>query len=169
MKTIQINLYSFNELSEETKRKVILNNQYINSDTLDFHYEDAKATVKKFCEVFNIKSIANSFLQPNLSWVDDEILELSNNDLKVHFNCLLNIDTWGESPLTGHSYDNVMLFELQFADEDETFEECIKNAFLALEKYLESEEEYLYSDEAIEETLLDSDKLFTKEGIEFNL
>lgn len=169
MKTIQINLFSFNELSEETKRKVILNNQYINSDTLDYYYEDARETVKKFCEVFNIKSIENSFLQPNLSCVDDEILELSNNKLKAHFNFLLNLDTWAESPLTGHCYDNIILFELQFAGENETFEECIKNAFLALKKFLDSEEKYLYSNEAIEERLIDSNKLFTKEGIEFNL
>ncbi len=140
MKTLQINLFSFNELNEETKRKVILNNQYINSGTLDYYYEEARETVKKFCEVFNIKSIANSFLEPSLICVDDEILKLSNNELKEHFNALLNIDTWAESPLTGYCYDNVMLFELQFAGENETFEDVVENAFLALRKYLESGE-----------------------------
>ena len=57
MKTISINLYSFDELSEEIQQKVIEKNYYINVDYgwWEFTYEDAANIGLKLTE-FDIDS-----------------------------------------------------------------------------------------------------------------
>jgi hypothetical protein len=61
MKTIEIQVYSFNELSEKAQEKVI--NDMINQNNFEYIFEDASKTVKKFFELFNIRIIDFDFLE----------------------------------------------------------------------------------------------------------
>lgn len=63
MKTIEIKLYKFNELSEEAKQKAIENYRSKGIDN-QFMYDEAYATVKAFENVFQSNSRSRD------SWLD---------------------------------------------------------------------------------------------------
>jgi len=73
MKTIEIKIYSFSELSEDAKEKAI--NNYRNSDYDNFYAEELTDSVKAFLELFNIE-IYNRYSHFKLSNIDASILEL---------------------------------------------------------------------------------------------
>ena len=62
MKTIEISLYKFDELSEQAQQKAVENELNRGIDT-DFIYSDAKNTVEQFCSVFNCKTSHRSWLE----------------------------------------------------------------------------------------------------------
>jgi hypothetical protein len=72
MKTISINLYSFNELSEEAKQKAVKNAPVFT----DFIYDEAYETVKKACKLFGISEGLNSWLDFSSNGIDENILNL---------------------------------------------------------------------------------------------
>lgn len=81
MRTVEIKVYKFNELSDQAKKEAI-NKQVEQVDT-SYIYDDARNTVEAFCKAFNV-STYDSFLEPRTSHVDDNILELSGNKLRKH-------------------------------------------------------------------------------------
>jgi len=83
MKTIEINLYQFNELSEKAKRKAL--NKYIKNEDFSFIWEEAHETVKEFCKKTIIKTYQNSWLEPNFNNIDDSILNLTGVRLLKYF------------------------------------------------------------------------------------
>lgn len=76
MKTVEIKVYSFDELSNEAKEMAI--NEYRNSGFSDaiFDYDEAHKSVKKFNEIFSIRNNTNSWLDFSYCNLDDAILEL---------------------------------------------------------------------------------------------
>jgi hypothetical protein len=74
MKTITINLYKFNELSEKAKQTAI--NDYRNEQDNYIYYDEIIETVKKLIDLFNLKT-GNRYTDIRCSHIDDTILELS--------------------------------------------------------------------------------------------
>lgn len=74
MKTITINLYKFNELSEEAKKTAI--DKYRNKHDNYFYYDEIIESVKKLIDLFNLKT-GNTYTDLRYSHIDDTILELS--------------------------------------------------------------------------------------------
>lgn len=73
MKTIEIKLYSFDELSEDAKENAI--NNYRNTDYDNFYADELIDSVKAFLELFNIDTY-RSYSDFKLCNVDANILEL---------------------------------------------------------------------------------------------
>jgi len=82
MKTIEIQLYKFDELTEEAKQKAI--NEYRENIEHDFIWSDAECTIKEFCKQFNIKTSNNSWLEPYFGNIEDCILELTGLRLQKY-------------------------------------------------------------------------------------
>jgi len=83
MKTIEVKIYSFDELTEDAK-KVAIENYKNNNLTFDFIYSDAEKTVEAFCEAFNVKIGRHSWLDCNTSHIDDDILNLNGLRLRKY-------------------------------------------------------------------------------------
>jgi hypothetical protein len=86
MKTITVNLYSFNELSQAAKEKVIQEIRNNNPNDYDYIWNDAHKTVKEFHKIFPTKEGLNSWLDYKLTNFDyeDEILNLSGLRLRKY-------------------------------------------------------------------------------------
>lgn len=83
METITINVYQFSELSEQAKRKAI--NNYNNNQYFDYIWHEGEQTVTKFCELTNVRTGRNSWLDFNINNIDDTILELTGVRLMKYF------------------------------------------------------------------------------------
>lgn len=82
MKTIQVKLYKFDELSEDSKKKAVAKLYDINS--AEYIYEDAHNTVKKFNEIFGTKDSRNSWLDVSTGQIDDCVLNLTGIRLRTY-------------------------------------------------------------------------------------
>lgn len=80
METIQINLYSFEELSEDAKKIALKNYEPFT----DFIYDDAYESVKKFNELFGLKEGSRSWLDYNFWDYDDNQKELKGLRLRKY-------------------------------------------------------------------------------------
>ena len=74
MKTITINLYKFDELSEKAKQTAI--DKYRNKHDNYFYYDEIIESVKKLIDLFNLKT-GNTYTDLRCSHINDTILELS--------------------------------------------------------------------------------------------
>lgn len=208
MKTVSINIYKFNELSEAAKQTAIMRQQ--NNIDNSYIYDEAHDTVKAFENIFPVSSRGrNSWLSCNTNEIDEYINQLSGERLRTYiynnFGYALykpkyigHVKSKGPvrhnrvrskqykngnyyNPyysaifkdtccvLTGVCYDDDMLMPLyQFLDrkgyEGYNFSELMEACYSNLEKSLQREEEYLYSDEAIIETIEANDYDFTEDG-----
>jgi hypothetical protein len=207
MKTKTINLYKFEELSEDLKSKAI--EQYRNEgvDTC-WIYDEAYNSVKEFHEIFNTKECNREWTTVITSHIDDCILHLKGIRLRTY---LLNnfystffqpkyITSYQSNvkpmyhrlrkfkenkkgfwikkysfnivesccPFTGVCYDEDLLYPfrqfIKCPNNSTTFKDLINDAFDTLSKNLESESEYMHSDEAISETLILNDYYFNEDG-----
>ena len=72
--------------------------------------------------------------------------------------------------LTGMCYDDDILapiYDFLKKPNETTFEELLKDCIVSLEKTLHAEEDYLYTDEAIREELINQENEYTKDGNRF--
>jgi len=83
MKTIELKIYSFSELSEEAQQKAISNYRN-NGIDCQYIYDEAYQTIKKANELFNIKEGRNSWLVFSLSHIDDNIMNLKGLRLRKY-------------------------------------------------------------------------------------
>ena len=83
MKTIEINLYSFDELSDKAKEKAM--NKYYENEDFYYIWDDAHKTVKEFCDKTIVRTSINSWLEPNLNNIDDNIINLKGVRLMKYF------------------------------------------------------------------------------------
>jgi hypothetical protein len=83
MKTIEINLYKFEELNKEAKEAAIENYRSENSDFEHIYY-DAEKTVKAFCDAFNVETGRNSWLDVSLNHLEEYVLNLSGLRLRKY-------------------------------------------------------------------------------------
>ena len=186
MKTISVNIYSFNELSKEAKQKAI--SDYRDCKDTSYIYNDAHKTVKKFNDIFNTKEGGHSWLEINC-YIDDNILNLSGLRLRTYI-----INNYGDAlfknkyikrikgksvyskikkdnccVLTGVCYDDDILspiykFLEQKSFDCTTFEDLLKKCFINLKCVLDDEEEYMRSDEYITESILANEYEFYENG-----
>lgn len=91
MKTIEIQIYKFAELSEDAQKTAIsiIRNEGVN---VDFIYDDAYQTVKKACDLFGIKEGRSSCLDCSMDHIDDNILNLKGLRLRTYI--LNNFELW---------------------------------------------------------------------------
>lgn len=82
MKTIEIKLYKFNELSEEAKQNAIENFRNKGSVYTDYIYDEAYETVKEFHKVFGTNLGRHSWLDAGINF-DDNILDLTGLRLRT--------------------------------------------------------------------------------------
>lgn len=80
MRTIEVKLYEFDELSASAKR-VVLDSYDVYTDYI---YDEAHKTVNKFNEMFGTKEGSDSWLDIRTSHIDECILELSGFRLQKY-------------------------------------------------------------------------------------
>jgi hypothetical protein len=207
MKTLELNLYDFSELSEEAQQ-VALENVDI-TDNMQFYADDALETVKEFQRIFPIeyKEIDFTYGKAYGKYVGEEnhrnlygirLLKLLENNylpdlrkgkyrstesttkhpcIKVkkyangntfsafHSRIFFEYDNY---PLTGICYDyDILKPILDFRKNPQdsiTFEELLQDCLISLAKALKREYDYLNSDEAKIQHLIDSDMQFLECG-----
>lgn len=82
MKTIEINLYKFDELSEQAKQRAIENERLNGIDT-SFIYDEARNKVEWFCDIFNCFSDSRNWLEYNYFDAEhEEILSFTDERLR---------------------------------------------------------------------------------------
>ena len=80
MRTIEVCLYKFDELSKDAKRKAM--DDY--EPETSFYWDEAYQTVKKFHDVFGTKENHRSWLEIGTGHIDDCILELTGFRLQKY-------------------------------------------------------------------------------------
>jgi len=84
MKTIEIKVYSFDELSDEAKKFAL--DKYLEDESFDWIWHDACNTIKAFVDKQSIvETSRESWLIPRFSVDYDELLELSGIRLMKYF------------------------------------------------------------------------------------
>jgi hypothetical protein len=78
MKTVEINIYQFSELSEEAKQNAI--EQERNNLHLDYIFDEATESLQKFANIFSIKFNYFDFLQ---TYSNDIVFKLEDNILQL--------------------------------------------------------------------------------------
>jgi hypothetical protein len=107
MKTIEIEIYSFDELTKEAQENAIENFKNKGAD-YSFIYNDAENTVNKFCEVFNVKTGSRSWLDCSTSHLEDGILNLTGFRLQKYlYNNFGNTLFKRKYLKTGKNLDNI--------------------------------------------------------------
>lgn len=195
MKTIRIKIYQFDELSEQAKQKAIQDYRR-NEVYTDYIYDDAYESVKKFHDIFGTKEGGTSWLYIRTGHIDDNILQLKGVRLRTYiinnfWSQLYKPKTFYKGDkkrkskitldscciLTGVCYDLDLLNPIydfierykqksdyySYMDFDRLLQDCINS----LEKSIQSEVDYRYSDEGITEELENNGRNYTKDGIEF--
>lgn len=84
MRTETIEIFKFSELTEMAKEKAI--NWYRNDLDLDIqiYYDEAHATVDKFNQLFGVKNGSRSWLEFDLSGIDENLLDLTGLRLRTY-------------------------------------------------------------------------------------
>lgn len=83
MKTIELKIYSFDELSKEAKENAINDIRNNHADDYDYIWQEAYKSVKEFNNRFNIKEGSRSWLDYNINHWDDNIVELKGLRLRT--------------------------------------------------------------------------------------
>jgi hypothetical protein len=86
MKTVQINIYQFGELSETAKNKAREWYKDLTAEEGFSWSQEAYQSIRDFCKIFGIKYISSSFstcseAEVSFSGIDDSILELKGKRL----------------------------------------------------------------------------------------
>jgi len=86
MKTVEINIYQFSELSEQAKENAI--EQVRNNLSLDYIFDEAVESLHKFADIFSIKIKQFDFLETSRNDIvfklEDNILQLSGQRLAIY-------------------------------------------------------------------------------------
>ena len=178
MKTIEIKLYSFNELSKEAQQSAIKNERE-KMDSYNFEHE-AMQSLKKFTEHFNseLNDWSIDFWNTGHSYVKFSIPEhmekISENDLKLSIEAMgeysrKTLKGLGDCKFTGVCFDEDAADGARkafFAGERD-INEILQAGFDSWLKAVQNDVEYQMSDEAIKETFEANDYDFTEEGEQY--
>lgn len=189
MQTIEINLYSFSELSEEAKRKALDNYESYHDES--FYSDELIESVKQLCDVFNLKT-GNRYTDLRTDWIDYDVLNLSGIRLMKYI--INNYDRYlfegkfyctpfrngtykhryskiikdNSCTLTGCGYDMAILDPvykfLKKPCKYTTFEDLIKQIESAIYKVFEDIDEWVNSDEYKTDNFEANEYLFTEDG-----
>ena len=186
METIQINIYQFNELGENAKKKALENHR---ENIYFMHvWSDINETIVQALKHFNATFDYNfiDFANPNLSSyaikMDEEIAQISN--LLLHdYLCFHHepiIPIYQEKivklsefscPFTGTCYDDDFLkpyVEFMVKPVNITFKELLESCVRSLWKVMQNEYEYMFTEEYYNETCNANGIMFLEDGRAFN-
>ena len=192
MKTLEIKLYSFDELTKDAKQKAIENYKNDHCETLGtFWQEENFESIKAVLNFFDVKiknwsidysSAARSFIDWEFtSEYDEELKNLSGARLFKYiqnnyigkktgsFNSVFDgKHDEGRCLFTGYCADHDIISPIVEFLEKPTkyinFEDLINDVIYAGLQYIENEYNYQNSDEAITYELLNSDYYFNSSG-----
>jgi len=188
MKTKTINLYSFDELSEEAKERAI---DQLRPD-YNFWQGENQDTLKKFCQIFPVKLGRNSFqfigdhenmsgqrlatyiwnnyrneiYEPKQYWICQGRPNTVGANSKHRNSKVFLYDEFACS-LTGFYMDNLILapiFDFMRKPDNRDFEQLMDECFSAWQKGCEDDFDFQRSDEQVIETIKSNDYLFTETG-----
>ena len=175
MRTVEVKLYEFHELSDEAKQKAL--DQFRNRE---YHYDEIKDTMKKFAEVFDltIKSWELGYGRgTHISFSCHEEDELINHkDLFSHMVEGVPVKYWnqeaqdGSCPLTGVCWDcNVLdpLVNFMKDTEDITYHELMQRCFDSLVEACSNDVLYHCGDEATKYFIEANEYEFTEDGTHY--
>lgn len=153
MKTIQINLYEFKELSEKSKEKAVysLYDLNINYDWWDSVYKDAE----------NVGIKIKGFSLSGNNYISVEISDVRSTILKIMKNHGNKCDTH----IAARAYSDTQTRILDYLKKH-VFTEAIKKTYF---KMLRDEYRHRTSDDAIIETIKVNEYYFTDNGELYNL
>lgn len=172
MKTIEINLYKFEELPEETQQKVIENNIDINVDFewWDCMYEDAESIGLKltgfdiyrgnYCQghfIYGAVECANLIMTNHGEGC--ETFETASDFMKQRDNLVYKYSDKINTEIV--SEENEYDFDLECDELEEDFLNDILEDYRIL---LSQEYEYRTSEEAVKETIICNEYDFTEDG-----
>jgi len=156
MKTIEIILYKFDELSEAAQQNAInkLSDINVDYDWWESTYQDAQSIGLKITsfDLDRNRHADGHFLKSSL-----EVAEL----IKENHGESCNTYSLADGFLA--AYDNILNDE-ENQDLDEVENEFLKELLEEYSIILQNESEYLQSDDAIKETILANDYDFTENG-----
>lgn len=170
--TVTREIFTFDELSEEAQQKAIDNNRDINTghEWWEWDYEDA-ANIGLKITSFDLDR--NKGADGRLRWgsmeVARKITEEHGEKCQTHITAKNFLKEWGDLVLQ-HSNgvetdivaeENAYEFD---KDADGLEEEFLKNLLSDYADILQKQYEYLYSDEAIKETIQANAYEFTEDG-----
>jgi hypothetical protein len=173
METINVKLYSFNELKEDVKNKVIQDNYDINTNynwwecTYDTFNEcgikiNCFDLYRKQIEISNIldwEEIAQN-LKNNFG-TDTDLHTDSLNFIKERDNLIKELGNGNDKDGYSVNYDNYDIYDERIIETEIEYKRELENNIL---NWLNSEYEYLISDEAIIETIYANDFKFLNHG-----
>jgi len=165
MKTIEINLYKFQELSEEAKQNAIekLSNINVSHEWWDSTYEDAKNVGIKlqYFELDRNKSATGEFIDSPQE-VANKIIKEHGEQCETHKTALKFLSEIEK--INSREVGNTEEEERQEADIEDVNEEFLKDILHDYANILQEECEYLQSEEAIIETIEANEYDFTEDG-----
>jgi hypothetical protein len=171
--TVTREIYTFEELSEEAKEKAIekLSNINLDYEWWESEYEDAANIGLKLTtfELERNKHAEGFFLFNSATKVADKIMSEHGNECatyKTAFNFLNERDTLVRKFSDGVNFDvvaeeNDYEFDREADELEEQFLEDILSDYADI---LQKQYEYLYSEEAIKETIEANEYEFTEDG-----
>lgn len=177
MRTIELQLYKFEELSSEAKEKAL--NHF--RDREYSWFDEAKQTMREFAELFGVRITSyelgygrgTHIRFSTGSMLEEGAAELSGVRAFKWINNNIDEKFWNEGakngscPLTGVCFDcNVLdpLVDFMKQPSDKTIEELIQDCFDSLEDAVSEDVLYHYGDEATKEHIEANDYEFTEEG-----
>lgn len=171
--TTTVEAYTFKELSEKAKEKALqkLSNINLDHDWWQFEYEDAANIGLKLTafELERNKHAEGFFLFNSATKVADKVMKEHGSECatyKTAFNFLNERDTLVRKFSDGANFDvvteeNAYEFDQECDELEEQFLEDILNDYSDI---LQKQYEYLYSEEAIIETIECNGYEFTEDG-----
>ncbi len=175
MKTIEIKLYKFNELSEEAQERAInsLSDINVDSDWWDSTYEDAKniGLKLKYFGLDRNKHAEGEFIESALDCAFK--IKQEHGDMTETYKSAANfIEEYNAMFVKYEDKDKPQHVAEEhtdaFDDElDEMSDEFLKTILEDYANILQGESEYLQSDEAIKETIEANDYDFTEDGKQY--
>jgi len=161
MKTISINLYKFEELSNEAKELAIKNNRDINTD-YDWYenvYYDAKQIGIK---ILSFDLDRNKHAKIKVSNIYDTAKAIIKNHGETCETYKISINFLKDISILENNIDNTVDNDDVFDDVETDYLKDLSNCYADI---LQNEYEYLTSDEAIQESLITNEyDFFTEDG-----
>jgi hypothetical protein len=172
MKTIEIKLYKFDELSEEAQQEALKSLYYVNIDDEWWNavYEDAEQVGLKitgfdigrgnYCElefVLDATEIADAIIKEHGEHCDTH--KTAKDFMKERDNLVYKYSDKKNTEVVAE--DNEYEFDQECDELEDELEKAISEDYLAM---LRKDYEYYTSEEAIKETIQANDYDFTEEG-----
>lgn len=158
MKTVEINVYSFDELNDEAKERA---RSWYRQNLEYPWWSDVQSSLKAFCDVFGVSLLDYSIGDARREFIHTNATNANFRGLKIK-------DFDRESMPTGFCFDSDLRYT--FADVFSKHGDALGAFNDALEAFMRSvrnDVEYQFSDEAVDESITFNGYEFTENGERF--